>query len=39
MQICQKDDAVGILYGSQPCQWLAMGCAIERQRAVGTQQI
>ena len=24
MQICKKADAVGIIYGSQPCQWLVM---------------
>ncbi len=26
MQRCKKADAVGIIFGSQPCQWLVMGC-------------
>ena len=38
MQICKYADAVGIIFGSQPCNgWL--WDAIDRQRAVGTQRI
>ncbi|MDO4185751.1 MAG: hypothetical protein Q4D30_04590 [Bacteroidales bacterium] len=38
IKICKYADAVGIIFGSQPCNgWL--WDAIDRQRAVGTQQI